>query len=597
MINHYEIDYFIFSSVFEETYSFTLSIALHTGLPIIYNNIGAYTERLINYNNCFPFEEENYEKILDIFENIENNMSICFENKKIPVAYPKLYNCIPEISKLITNNDERLNFDINNIYRNLNNKAVCFINFVNINNGLDILTDQINYIKNTGLYDKLDYILIIALGKQIKLTFLDYKIKVIYRSSNCLKNEYPVIKFIKNISDKLDFNIKILYIHVKGILQKPHSYEWRKYLEYFLIEKHDLCLKNLDSYCCVGVNQQYYFDDINKYKNHFSGNFWWVNSSYIKNICHVTKSEDRYVYEHWLIGNLSKVDYRYLLSLHHTPYNLYETSILPYEYNIEVVKSNIKNSLQSTYNKTRNVYGVYFICCIGNYFNVVYEQINSLLESELYNLTDNILCFVSNLDDSNDNKCIKLLENYDKITIITTNENTFEKFAINNFKKYIDTNIPYYIYYIHSKGVSRKTQNYTDWRKLCEYFTITKWRLSVELLNYYDCIGINLKNFPKKHFSGNFWWSKSEHVSKLNDIGDGYLSPEMYICSDLKTNYISIFQSNVNHGELNFKQDLYVDISNEKLIDDITIVPYFNENDKVCIELCDNINDGLYYSI
>ena len=594
MINKYDIDYFLFLSVFEETYSFTLSIALHTGLPIIYNNIGAYTERLINYNNCFPFEEKHYEKIVDIFQNIENNTSLSFENKKIPTEYPKIYNCMPEISKLIYNTNVK--FDVKNIYNNLHNKNICFINFVNIKNGIHILADQINYIKLTGLYDKLDYILIIALGKQIKLTLLDYKIKVIYLSSNCLKNEYPVMNIIKKISDKLDCNVKILYIHVKGVLQKPHAYEWRKYLEYFLIEKHDICLQCLNTHHCVGVNQQYYFDDINKFRNHFSGNFWWVNSYYIKTLPNVVESKDRYIYEHWLIGDLTKVDYRYLLSLHHTPHNLYEHSMLPQEYNIEIIKSNIKNTLQTNYIKNRKIYGVYFICCIGDYLNIVNEQINLLIKSDLYKLSDNIICFICNLDKSRHSECINLLKTFYKITIISTHENAFEKFAMNNFKKYIDITIPYYIYYIHSKSVSRNEKCYKDWRDLCDYFTINKWRLCVELLNYYDCVGTNLKNFPKKHYSGNYWWSKSEHINKLNDVNDGYLSPEMYICSELKTNYVSIFQSNVNHGDTNFESNLYVNISDNMLIDNISIIPDFNEGDKKCIDKCGTINDGLYYS-
>jgi len=597
----YDIDYFIFLSVFEETYSFTLSIALHTGLPIIYNNIGSYTERLINYHNCFAFEEQNYRKIIDIFQTIENNSSIHFEKKNYR-QYPAIYNCMPEISKLVYNdnnndNNNNIEFDINNIVNNLHNKAICFINFVNINNGLAILTDQINYIKNSGLYNKLDYILITALGNQTKLTFLDYKIKIIYQSLNCLKHEYPAIKLIKKVSDELDYNIKILYIHVKGVLQKPHSYEWRKYLEYFLIEKHELCFNLLNNYYCVGVNQQYYFDHINKYRNHFSGNFWWTNSHHIKTLANVNKTKDRYEYEHWLIGNLTKIDYRYLLSLHHTHFNLYEHSMLPEKYNIEIIKSTIKNTLQNNYIKNRKIYGIYFICCMGDYLNIVNEQIKLLMESSLYNLSDNIICFICGINQSCDNECIELLKKYDKITIVSTHDNAFEKFAINGFKKYIDHENPYYIYYMHSKGVSRTEECYKDWRNLCDHFTITKWRLYIELLNYYDCVGINLKNFPKKHYSGNYWWSKSEHVNKLKDINNGYLSPEMYICSELKTNYVSIFQSNINHGDTCFNPKLYKDLNDETLIDNICIIPDFNESDKKCIEMCGDINNGLYYSI
>jgi hypothetical protein len=103
------------------------------------------------------------------------------------VTYPKIYNCIPELSKLINPESDNYNFDIRNIYENLSCKNICFINFVNINNGLDILTNQIKYIKGCGLYDKLDYIFIIALGKQTKLPFLDYKIKMIHDSKGNIK--------------------------------------------------------------------------------------------------------------------------------------------------------------------------------------------------------------------------------------------------------------------------------------------------------------------------------------------------------------------------------------------------------------------------
>ena len=242
--------------------------------------------------------------------------------------------------------------------------------------------------------------------------------------------------------------------------------------------------------------------------------------------------------------------------------------------------------MQNNFVKTRKIYGVYFICCMGNYLNIVNEQVNSLIECHLYSVTDKIICFISNIENTNDNECIKLLKKFDKIIIVSTNENSFEKFAINNFKKYID-DTPYYIYYMHSKSVSRNERCYKDWRKLCDYFTIYKWRLSVELLNYYDCVGVNLKNFPKKHYSGNYWWSRSEHVIKLNDINNGYLSPEMYICSELKTNQISIFQSNVNHGDTNFDSHLYININDNKLIDNICILPDFNEGDKKCIDMCE----------
>ena len=44
----------IFLSLFPETYSYSLSMALQSGLPIVYLNRGALTNRLRNINRAFP---------------------------------------------------------------------------------------------------------------------------------------------------------------------------------------------------------------------------------------------------------------------------------------------------------------------------------------------------------------------------------------------------------------------------------------------------------------------------------------------------------------------------------------------------------------
>ena len=630
LIKKYDIDIFLFVSVFEETYSFTLSIVLNTGLPIIYNNIGAYVERLQNYKNCYPYEENNYYNIINILNNIEyNEVNVINEeynlkkeihDKKINTN--KLYENMPEISKYLVV-DNKYNFNTDLIISNLKNKAVCFMHVCNIkidgiNFGHNIFLDQINYIKECGLYNKLDYIFVTLIGEHINLIH-DYKIKVIYYSENTQEWEFPHVHRIKYFCDSLDDgnNIKILQIHTKGALNKKYSNDWRKYLEYYLIEKHSLCLKLLDNYYCVGVNHHYYYNNENKYKNHFSGNFWWTNSNYIKNLDQIDfnnnkNNQDRYQTEHWLIGNLEKYDYRYFLSLHHTNIDFYESSLSVLKYNMECIKNQICYKLVD--NKTlikRQIYGVYFICCLGNYLNILQEQINKLINSDLYKNSEKIFCFICLEKDD----CLSLLQKYEKLVIISTAENLYEKFAINSYKKYIETyinnkvinekkikgindeeeeinevNKNYYLYYIHSKSVSRTDKCYNDWRNLCEYFTIDKWKLNIELLEYYDCIGTNLKNFPKKHYSGNFWWSKSEHLNTLKDVNDGYLSPEMYICSNMKTNYVSIYQSYVNHGDTEYPDNLYKNLSDTHLINNICIIPDFNEGDKQVIDKCGNID-------
>lgn len=176
---------------------------------------------------------------------------------------------------------------------------------------------------------------------------------------------------------------------------------------------------------------------------------------------------------------------------------------------------------------------------------------------------------------------MEILNLYSKIIIISTEENLYEKFAINNFKKYVNGD-----YYLHSKTVSRKGKFFDDWRNICDYFTLTKWRLSLELLEYSDCVGINLKQFPKIHYSGNYWWTKSEHLNKLSDINNNYLSPEMYILSYEKTNNICIYQNKSSSTDNYFNSNIYSKLSDNQIIDNITVIPQFNVLDKIHIDKC-----------
>ena len=463
-------------------------------------------------------------------------------------------------------------------------RRICIIHICNINNAYHILIEQINRIKSSGLYHELDYIFISLIGVKIYIP-LDSKIKLVYYSPNNHEWEFPSVKIVKYISDLYPENLKILSIHTKGAMNKQHAYEWRKYLEFFVIDNYEKCLNLLDNYVAVGVNQYFYFDKINGQRNLFDGNFWWANSFYIKSLPHFRRSYDRYYPEHYLIGNMFKLDNRYTFSFHHTDRSLYEYSIQPQEYNTDVIKYDLIETLKNSFVKEKKIYGVFFIACIGDYYSIVENQLNQLMKSGLYDVTNLILCFITCYSD----EISQLLSKYDKIIVIKTTENKYEKFALNNYKKYLDGD--YLMYYIHSKSVTQKEKCYKDWLALCNYFTINKWRLSVELLKYYDCVGVNMLQFPKLHYSGNFWWSKSSHLNKLGDIGSKYLSPEMYILSYMKTNKICIFSSGVTHGNTEFDECNYNMLTDDQIIANISMIPTFNRNEKQNIINCDTYDD------
>jgi len=182
----------------------------------------------------------------------------------------------------------------------------------------------------------------------------------------------------------------------------------------------------------------------------------------------------------------------------------------------------------------KQIYGIYFICCINNYLEVIEEQMD-ILNKGLLEITNKLIIFITNYNE-NDSELDLLFKKYntEKIIFVKSPDNLYEKFAINNYKNYINDN-DYYLYYFHTKGLKNKEDPlfhvFSSRRKILNFYTLEKYNVNIKLLENYDAVGCSLTLYPKKHFSGNFWWSKSSHVKKLENINDKYLSPEMYILS------------------------------------------------------------------
>ena len=91
-----------------------------------------------------------------------------------------------------------------------------------------------------------------------------------------------------------------------------------------------------------------------------------------------------------------------------------------------------------------------------------------------------------------------------------------------------------YFLYNHSKGITSFERslklglhdmhkidifiNYYYWKEFLSWGVIDKWRDCVSALdNLFDTAAANYSDDPKPHYSGNVWWSKSSHISKLPD--------------------------------------------------------------------------------
>ena len=85
--------------------------------------------------------------------------------------------------------------------------------------------------------------------------------------------------------------------------------------------------------------------------------------------------------------------------------------------------------------KKKNIYGVYFVCCKGNYKKIIEEQLASIQKSGLLEKTTELLVFICEFDI----EVMKFFKPFKtKIKFIVTKENLYEKFALQNFRHYVN---------------------------------------------------------------------------------------------------------------------------------------------------------------
>jgi len=104
--------------------------------------------------------------------------------------------------------------------------------------------------------------------------------------------------------------------------------DWNNMMTYFMVDKWKDCIKELEEYDTVGCNLSFDNKKGNKLKiRHFSGNFWWANSDYIKKLDLelLTKRRKKYKIrfscEFWVLSN-NDAKYK---SIHNSGSNHYKS--------------------------------------------------------------------------------------------------------------------------------------------------------------------------------------------------------------------------------------------------------------------------------
>ena len=193
-----------------------------------------------------------------------------------------------------------------------------FIHACTKGNWKQTLTEQLDRLQTSGLYDACDSINIGVLGtKSVNSITRKYpKIKILFQDENMKLFERGTLLNMYHFCTKHPEAL-VLYLHTKGVTRTKNQNvrHWRRYMEYFLVDRWQDCVTAMteENYDICGVDWKI------EPKPHFSGNFWWTTAKYLLTLPPYI-NQDYYAPEMWIGQNLP--NYR---CFHHSGYNLYDT--------------------------------------------------------------------------------------------------------------------------------------------------------------------------------------------------------------------------------------------------------------------------------
>jgi hypothetical protein len=218
---------------------------------------------------------------------------------------------------------------------------------------------------------------------------------------------------------------------------------------------------------------------------------------------------------------------------------------------------NITNLSSINYNTLKNKllpsYIYIHVCCINNYKEIFEYLMNHIKESGLYDQVKEIRCCI--LGDYDENI---FLDKKIKIRATSDNVQLYEVFTINQLHEDCK-NEQFNILYLHTKGVSKPTNVFIkSWTEYMCYFNIHHYNNCIELLKDNDSVGVNLKDEGVCHYAGNFWWSKSEYINKLDKCTYAcYNSPEFWLTEQKIGKHIGLWNTNCPFYSEHYKKEEY----------------------------------------
>lgn len=154
----------------------------------------------------------------------------------------------------------------------------------------------------------------------------------------------------------------------------------------------------------------------------------------------------------------------------------------------------------------------FHVATINNYQEIVDELLDKIFFSGLYNKIEKL--YLGVVGDKSVN------HNFKKIVKFKDNDiKKGEFFTLNCLYNQAINDPLFNALYIHTKGVTfPENECIKDWRKYMAYFNIQQYKMCLESLKTYDTCGVDFVDTPVKHYSGNFWWARSDYIARLKPL-------------------------------------------------------------------------------
>ncbi len=185
----------------------------------------------------------------------------------------------------------------------------------------------------------------------------------------------------------------------------------------------------------------------------------------------------------------------------------------------------------------RPIFGFYHLYCGPNDWpGIVSEQMSFIHNSGLADKLSKLYVTLVGAE-ADRKKALRMLEplKYEIVAEYETGEH-FEFPCLIKMRAIAEAT-KFYAFYFHTKGASysNETGRYQNfewkrlqcerWRRLMCHYVLSKWQMALNtLIGGYQAYGILYREKPRPHFSGNFWWARSEALREAPQLTEEFMS-------------------------------------------------------------------------